>query len=78
MAPELWRTITNGSPNLTYILRFVATSGVFSLFLGIYAFINRKNIAFARTFMVYMAALCIYIFGFAFELSSNSLAGIKR
>ncbi|MGZ7444782.1 histidine kinase N-terminal 7TM domain-containing protein [Paenibacillus sp. TH7-28] len=66
-----------GAPINVYIT-LVATSGVLSLFLGIYAFINRKNIPFARTFMVYMATLCIYIFGFAFELSSNSLAEIKR
>ncbi|MGG6311507.1 histidine kinase N-terminal 7TM domain-containing protein [Paenibacillus macerans] len=66
-----------GSEINVYIT-LVATSGVLNFFLGIYAFVNRKNIPYSRTFLVYNAALAIYIFGFAFELSSDSLEEIKR
>lgn len=66
-----------GSEINVYIT-LVATSGVLNLFLGLYAFINRKSIPHSRTFLIYNAALAVYIFGFAFELASGSLEEIKR
>lgn len=66
-----------GSEINVYIT-LVATSGVLNFFLGIYAFAHRTSIPYARTFLIYNAALAIYIFGFAFELSSDSLEEIKR
>lgn len=59
-------------------ITLVAMSGVLNLFLGIYAFAHRKDIPNARTFLIYVIALSFYIFGFAFELASDSLAEIKR
>ena len=62
---------------ITAFLSFVSVSGVMTLFLWLYAYIKRKEIRGARIFMWYMAALSFYIFGYAFELTSDSLAKLK-
>jgi len=63
---------------ITMFITLVATSGVFTLFLCLYAYLKRKEIPGARTFILYTASLTIYIFAMAFELASDSLAEIKR
>ena len=63
-----------GSQITMYIITF---SGVLCSFLGFYAFLRRKEIPLSFIFMIYMAVQSIYIFAFAFELSSDSLQEIK-
>lgn len=62
---------------ITAFLSFVSVSGVLTLFLWFFAYMKRTEIRGARIFMWYMAALSFYIFGYAFELTSDSLAKIK-
>ncbi|QAY65141.1 histidine kinase N-terminal 7TM domain-containing diguanylate cyclase [Paenibacillus protaetiae] len=63
--------------NITAYITLVVTSGVLSLFLGCYAYAQRSGIPNARYFMMYSASLVVYIFSYAFELSSDTLAQIK-
>lgn len=63
---------------ITIFITLAATSGVLSVFLGLYAFLKRKSVPSASLFVLYNAALAIYIFGYAFELASDTLAEIKR
>lgn len=62
---------------LTMYITLVCVSGVFNVFLGIYAFSKRSEIPGAGTFIVYTAALSIYCFGYAFELASDTLSEVK-
>lgn len=64
--------------HLTMYITLVVTSGVLSVFLCIYAFSKRKHLLAARQLALLTALQSIYIFGFAFELSSDSLDEIKR
>ncbi|WP_246627926.1 histidine kinase N-terminal 7TM domain-containing diguanylate cyclase [Paenibacillus oenotherae] len=59
-------------------ISLVAVSGVLCSFLGFYAYFRRKEIPGARTFMIYIAVQAIYIFAYAFQLSSDTLEEIKR
>ncbi|QHW34458.1 diguanylate cyclase [Paenibacillus rhizovicinus] len=64
--------------SLTMYISLVATSGVFSLFLFLYAYTKRAEMPGARTFMLYMIAQSIYIFSVAFQMVSSSLDEIMR
>ncbi|MCR2804551.1 histidine kinase N-terminal 7TM domain-containing diguanylate cyclase [Paenibacillus soyae] len=63
---------------LTMYITLVVTSGVMSAFLCMYAIYKRKDVPDARNLILLTALQSIYIFGFAFELASDSLAEIKR
>lgn len=65
-------------PSLTIHITWVATSGVLNAFLCLYAFFRRKEIVSSRLLIALTALQTIYIFGFAFELASDSLDEIKR
>ncbi|PWW08732.1 diguanylate cyclase (GGDEF)-like protein [Paenibacillus cellulosilyticus] len=66
------------NPQLTAYISLVTTSGVLILLLFIYSFVKRKQTPFAYTFMLFTAAQCVYVFGHAFELASNTLEQIKH
>ncbi|MFV2048924.1 histidine kinase N-terminal 7TM domain-containing protein [Metabacillus sp. YM-086] len=55
---------------------FLAVSGVLSLFIGVFAFIRRKNFLGSTMFILISLFSSIYTFGHAFELSSQSLSMI--
>ncbi|KRE58216.1 histidine kinase N-terminal 7TM domain-containing diguanylate cyclase [Paenibacillus sp. Soil750] len=65
-------------PKLTMFISLIATSGVFTVFLCLYAYIKRKEIPGAYTFVIYTATEAIYIFAHAFEMASSTLAEVKR
>lgn len=62
---------------LTMYITLVCVSGVFNVFLCMYAFSKRGEIPGARTFIAYTAALSIYCFGYAFCLASDTLNEVK-
>ncbi|WP_068620281.1 histidine kinase N-terminal 7TM domain-containing diguanylate cyclase [Paenibacillus tuaregi] len=62
---------------ITTYITLVTTSGVLSVFLTLYTFTKRNEIPGSRTFIWSTIASAIYIFAFAFELASSSLAEIK-
>lgn len=64
-------------PTLTMFISIIATSGVFTAFLCMYAFIKRKEIPGAYTFVIYTATQAIYIFAHAFEMASDTLVEVK-
>jgi diguanylate cyclase (GGDEF)-like protein/PAS domain S-box-containing protein len=64
-------------PSNTMFISLVATSGVFTTFLCLYACLKRAEIPNARTFIVYTAVQSIYIFSNAFEMASDTLDEIK-
>lgn len=66
------------NPQLTAYISLVTTSGVLILVLFIYSFVKRKQTPFAYTFMLFTFTQCIYVFGHAFELASNTLEQIKH
>ncbi|RED55546.1 histidine kinase N-terminal 7TM domain-containing diguanylate cyclase [Cohnella lupini] len=63
---------------LTMYISLIATSGVLCSFLAFYAYFKRKEIPGSRTFIVYLAVQTIYIFAYAFQLSSDTIVEIKR
>ncbi|WP_309119546.1 histidine kinase N-terminal 7TM domain-containing protein [Paenibacillus sp.] len=63
---------------ITMLITLVATSGVFTLFLCLYAYVKRKEIPGARTFIWYTASMTIYIFAVAFEWTSDTVDEIMR
>ncbi len=63
---------------ITMLITLVATSGVFTLFLCLYAYVKRKEIPGARTFIWYTASMTIYIFAVAFEWTSDTIEEISR
>ncbi|MFC5447823.1 histidine kinase N-terminal 7TM domain-containing diguanylate cyclase [Paenibacillus aestuarii] len=63
--------------SITMFITLMATSGVFTTFLCVYAFLKRSEVPGARTFILYTAAQAVYIFAVAFEMASSSLAQIK-
>ncbi|WP_236346729.1 histidine kinase N-terminal 7TM domain-containing diguanylate cyclase [Paenibacillus plantiphilus] len=63
---------------LTMYISLIAVSGVLCSFIGIYAYFRRKEMPGASTFMIYIAVQAIYIFAYAFQLSSDTLVEIKR
>ncbi|OCT16184.1 diguanylate cyclase [Paenibacillus pectinilyticus] len=65
------------NPILTMFISLIATSGVFTVFLCIYAYLKRKDIPGAYTFIIYTAVQAIYIFAHAFEMASDTLAQVK-
>ncbi|NOU69643.1 diguanylate cyclase [Paenibacillus sp. LMG 31461] len=65
-------------PTLTMFISLIATSGVFTVFLCMYAYIKRKEIPGAYTFVIYTATQAIYIFAHAFEMASDTLVEVKR
>lgn len=69
---------TTMASQLTAMITLVATSGVLTFFLCMYAWSKRKEITNSSTFILYMGALIIYIFAYAFQLASDSLEGIMR
>ncbi|MBW7458931.1 PAS domain-containing protein, partial [Paenibacillus sepulcri] len=62
---------------ITMYISLIATSGVLCIFLGFYAFFKKQEIPGARTFIIYMTVQAIYIFAYAFQMSSTTLAAIK-
>jgi len=62
---------------LTTYITLVCVSGVFNVFLCIYAFSKKSEIPGANTFIVYTAALSIYCFGYAFGLAGDTLWQVK-
>ncbi|MBD2862419.1 MULTISPECIES: histidine kinase N-terminal 7TM domain-containing diguanylate cyclase [Paenibacillus] len=62
---------------LTMYITLVCVSGVFNVFLSIYAFSKRREIPGAGTFMAYTSALAIYCFGYAFCLASDTIREVK-
>lgn len=62
---------------LTMYITLVATSGVLTSFLFIYALLKRKELPGYQSLIVLTLLESIYIFAFAFELTSKSLAEIK-
>ncbi|QHT61770.1 diguanylate cyclase [Paenibacillus lycopersici] len=64
--------------SLTMYISLVSTSGVFTMFLFLYAYIKRAEVHGARIFMLYMVAQAIYIFAVAFEMASGTLAELMR
>lgn len=64
-------------PTLTMFISLIATSGVFTVFLCIYAYIKRKEIPGAYTFVIYTTTQAIYIFAHAFEMASDTIAEVK-
>jgi diguanylate cyclase (GGDEF)-like protein/PAS domain S-box-containing protein len=65
-------------PTLTMFISLIATSGVFTVFLCMYAYIKRKEIPSAYTFVIYTATEAIYIFAHAFEMASDTIVEVKR
>ncbi|OAS24238.1 histidine kinase N-terminal 7TM domain-containing diguanylate cyclase [Paenibacillus oryzisoli] len=65
-------------PTLTMFISLIATSGVFTVFLCMYAYIKRKETPSAYTFVIYTATQAIYIFAHAFEMSSDTIAEVKK
>ncbi|KRF03148.1 diguanylate cyclase [Paenibacillus sp. Soil766] len=65
-------------PTLTMFISLIATSGVFTVFLCIYAYIKRKDIPGAYTFVIYTTTQAIYIFAHAFEMASDTIVEVKR
>jgi len=63
---------------LTAMITLVSTSGVLTLFLCIYAVWKRKDMPGSHTFIPYMISLVAYIFGYAFQLTSDTLEAIMR
>ncbi|MEK3885299.1 histidine kinase N-terminal 7TM domain-containing protein [Paenibacillus sp. PL2-23] len=63
---------------LTMYLTLIVTSGVISVLLCMFAVYKRKDLPDARNLILLTALQSIYIFGFGFELASDSLAEIKR
>ncbi|GAA3402614.1 histidine kinase N-terminal 7TM domain-containing protein [Paenibacillus hodogayensis] len=62
---------------LTLYITLVCVSGVFNVFLSVYAFSKRSEIPGAGIFILYTAALSIYCFGYAFGLASTTLTEVK-
>lgn len=65
-------------PILTMFISIIATSGVFTAFLCMYAIIKRKEIPGAYTYVIYTTVQAIYIFAHAFEMTSDTLVEVKR
>jgi len=65
-----------GSPITGYIVA-VAIAGVLNVLLGVFAWFRRAGFSGMRTFVWISALSAIYIFGFACELASDSLAEIR-
>jgi diguanylate cyclase (GGDEF)-like protein len=63
---------------VTMLITLVATSGVFTLFLCLYAYAKREEIPGSRTFVWYTAAMTVYIFAVAFEWTSDTIEEIMR
>jgi len=63
--------------SITTFVTLMATSGVFTTFLCLYAFLKRSEVPGARTFILYTASQAIYTFAVAFEMASSSLIQIK-
>jgi len=59
------------------LITFVSISGVLSLLMGLYAFSMNTHFSGKRAFIGVSATSTLYIFGFAMELASTSLAEIK-
>ncbi|UKS28893.1 diguanylate cyclase [Paenibacillus sp. HWE-109] len=64
-------------PSITMLISLVATSGVFTSFLCLYALIKRSEIPGALTFVLYTATQAIYIFAVSFEMASATIEQIK-
>ncbi|NBD23533.1 histidine kinase N-terminal 7TM domain-containing diguanylate cyclase [Paenibacillus glycinis] len=64
--------------SLTMYISLVATSGVFTVFLCLYAYLKRAEIPGARMFVLYTIAQAVYIFAVSFEMASSTLAEIMR
>lgn len=62
---------------LTMYITLVTTSGVLSAFLFLYAFLRRAELPASRIFLWYTAAQIVYAFGFAFELTSETLGEVR-
>ncbi|SFI31480.1 diguanylate cyclase (GGDEF) domain-containing protein [Paenibacillus sp. UNC496MF] len=62
--------------SLTMFISLIATSGVFTVFLCVYAYLKRAEMPGARTFMLYTGAQAIYIFSVAFEMAARSLGEV--
>ncbi|MDQ6422667.1 histidine kinase N-terminal 7TM domain-containing protein [Paenibacillus sp. LHD-117] len=63
---------------LTPYITLVTTSGVLNTFLCLYVFFKRREFPEARLLVWWTALQSVYIFAFAFELASETLAEIKR
>jgi len=66
------------SSALTLVITLMSTSGVLTLFLCAYAFMRRKEIDDGNLFVLFNAALTVYIFAAAFETASESMEAVKR
>ncbi|WP_159887036.1 histidine kinase N-terminal 7TM domain-containing diguanylate cyclase [Paenibacillus puerhi] len=64
--------------SITMYITIVATSGVLTLFLCLYAIVKRQELSGHRTFVLYTAAQSVYIFACAFEMASASVEEVKR
>ncbi len=62
---------------LTAYITLVSVSGIFNVFLGLYVLYRRREIPGSRTFILYMTALSIYSFAYAFSLASDTLWKVK-
>ncbi|THF81644.1 histidine kinase N-terminal 7TM domain-containing protein [Cohnella fermenti] len=64
--------------HLTMYITTISLTGIFNLFLCLYVFPRRTRVPTSRLLILYSALLAVYSFGYAFELSSQTIDEIKR
>ncbi|MFD0049799.1 histidine kinase N-terminal 7TM domain-containing protein [Actinomycetes bacterium NPDC127524] len=63
--------------NIFIYIVIISISGVFSVLLGILAFLKRSRVKGSGTFVLINITSCFYVFGHAFELTGTSLSEIE-